>query len=44
MVSLDKVIWWLQENTVKDFDNKNLTMLFGSTIEMIDDFRKAMEE
>lgn len=44
MVSLDKVIDWLQENTIKDFDNKNLTMLFGSTIEMIDDFRKSMEE
>lgn len=44
MVSLDKVIKWLQGNTVKNFDNKNLTMLFGSTIEMIEDFRKTMEE
>ena len=44
MVSLDKVIKWLQENTVKHFDNKNLTMLFGSTIDMIEDFRKTMEE
>lgn len=43
MVSLDKVIKWLQENTVKDFDNKNLTMLFGSTIDMIEDFRKTMD-
>ena len=43
MVSLDKVIKWLQGNTVKNFDNKNLTMLFGSTIEMIEDFRKTME-
>ena len=44
MVSLSKVIKWLQGNTVKSFDNKNLTMLFGSTIEMIEDFRKTMEE
>ena len=43
MVSLNKVIKWLQGNTVKNFDNKNLTMLFGSTIEMIEDFRKTME-
>ena len=42
MVSLNKVIKWLQGNTVKNFDNKNLTMLFGSTIEMIEDFRKTM--
>ena len=40
MVKLDKVIEWIQENTIKDFDNKNLTMLFGSTIDMIDDLRK----
>lgn len=44
MVKLDKVIKWLQENTVKNFDNKNLTMLFESTIDMIDNFHKAMEE
>lgn len=44
MVSLDKVIKWLQGNTVKDFDNKNLTMLFETTLDMIDDFRKSMKE
>jgi hypothetical protein len=43
MVSFNEVIKWLQGNTVKNFDNKNLTMLFGSTIEMIEDFRKTME-
>ena len=44
LISIDKACEWLQENTVKDFDNKNLTMLFGSIIDMITDFRKAMEE
>lgn len=44
MVSLDKVIKWLKNNTYKHVDDRNLTMMFNSTNEMIENFIKEMEE
>lgn len=44
MVSLDKVVKWLKNNTYKHIDDRRLTMMFNSTNEMIENFIKEMEE
>lgn len=41
---IDKAVKWLQENTYKHVDDRRLSMLFSSQNEMIESFRKAMEE
>lgn len=41
---VDKACEWLCRNTNKHIDDKYLTMSFNLTNEMINDFRKAMEE
>lgn len=41
---IDKACKWLRSNTYKHIDDKYLTMSFNTTIEMIEEFRKAMEE
>ena len=41
---IDKAVKWLQENTYKHVDDRRLSMLFSSQNEMIESFRKAMNE
>ena len=41
---IEKACKWLYHNTNKHIDDKYLTMSFNLTAEMIENFRKAMEE
>jgi hypothetical protein len=41
---IDKVCKWLYKNTYKHVDDSRVSMMFEHTIDMIENFRKAMEE
>lgn len=41
---IDKVCKWLYKSTYKHADDSRVSMIFEHTIDMIEDFRKAMEE
>jgi hypothetical protein len=41
---IEKACKWLYHNTNKHIDDKYLTISFNLTAEMIENFRKAMEE
>jgi hypothetical protein len=41
---IDKVCKWLYKNTYKHVDDSRVSMIFEHTIDMIENFRKAMEE
>ena len=43
LIKLNKIHKWLFRHTCKHVDDKYLTMLFESTVDMIDDFHKSME-
>jgi hypothetical protein len=41
---IDKVCKWLYKNTYRHVDDSRVSMNFEYTIDMIEDFKKAMEE
>lgn len=41
---IDKACEWLFKNTYKHVDDSRVHMTFTYTVDMIEDFRKAMEE
>lgn len=41
---IDKVCKWLYKNTYRHVDDSRVSMNFEYTIDMIENFRKAMEE
>lgn len=41
---IDKVCKWLYKSTYKHADDSRVSMIFEHTIDMIENFRKAMEE
>ena len=41
---IEKACEWLYKNTYKHVDDSRMSMIFEHTIDMIEDFRKAMEE
>jgi hypothetical protein len=41
---IDKVCKWLYKNTYQHVDDSRVSMIFEHTIDMIENFRKAMEE
>jgi hypothetical protein len=41
---IDKVCKWLYKNTYQHVDDSRVSMNFEYTIDMIENFRKAMEE
>lgn len=41
---IDKACKWLYKNTYKHVDDRRVSMMFEHTTDMIEDFRKAMEE